>query len=372
MTDALHADGCRILYCSPPSEAPTRITFETADGERFGIVAYAFLANQRLTKNRPDDEHRLQVKYGSRDGKLHELWQDPYGLYTTLFLGINPEQRFFVGADPVLHSPTKMFISIEFKQEQADAILQTGWHAWERSRKTADAGPIEVLVGGRPERFLDYVRFERDALAEDQGQRQLLAERAGHSPLRPVEASASHPPDLVPSPARLHDLAREFELSQREVMDLIESAPRLKMAVRGWVAEEHLYRQVQGVPDVSECKRITKEGGADIALRFRGAPLTIECKNVLRNTTAAGVARVDFQRTRASKGDPCSRYYSPRDFDVVAACLHAVTERWEFRYVVPTRLAPHQRCPGKLGNNVRLDERWRSDAHRVFSEAAGL
>ena len=38
-------------------------------------------------------------------------------------------------------------------------------------------------------------------------------------------------------------------------------------------------------------------------------------------------------RTRASKADPCSRFYSPNDFDVVAACLHAVSERWEFRYV---------------------------------------
>lgn len=128
IVEALHTSGCRILFLSPPDEAPFRVTFETADGERLGIVAYAFLANQRVTTNRPADEHRFQVKYGSKDGKLHELWQDPYGLYTTLFVGIDVDHRIFVGADPILHSPTKMFISIEFKGDEVNEILRLGWH----------------------------------------------------------------------------------------------------------------------------------------------------------------------------------------------------------------------------------------------------
>jgi len=112
IVDALERDGCRIIHRPLGDQAPFRITFETPSGERLGIIAYAFLANTKLTRNRPQDEHRFQVKYGSKDGKLHALWQDPFGLYVTLFLGINPEQGFFVGADPVLHSPTKFFISV--------------------------------------------------------------------------------------------------------------------------------------------------------------------------------------------------------------------------------------------------------------------
>jgi len=178
---ALRTCGCRILRASSPAEAPFRITFETAEGERLGILAYAFLANQREIKNRPSDEHRFQVKYGKKDGELHEVWQDPYALYTTLFLGINPDQGFFVGADPVLHNPTPVFISIEFTQQDVDCVLVDGWAAWER--ESGDDGPIEVLVGGRPETFLRYVRFEREALAEDQGHRHLLAERASQRPV---------------------------------------------------------------------------------------------------------------------------------------------------------------------------------------------
>lgn len=50
---ALRDAGCTILYSSSPAEAPFRITFETPDGERLGIITYAFLANSRPTANRP-------------------------------------------------------------------------------------------------------------------------------------------------------------------------------------------------------------------------------------------------------------------------------------------------------------------------------
>jgi hypothetical protein len=367
IVEALHCSGCRILFLSPPDEAPFRVTFETPDGERLGIVAYAFLANRRVTTNRPADENRFQLKYGSKDGRLHGLWQDPYGLYTTLLVGIDVDQRIFVGADPVLHSPTRMFISIEFKQDHVEQIVRHGWHSWERDRRSIN-DPVEVLVGGRPESFLKYIRFERDAKGEDQGHRQLLAERALIVPVSGIVSSDATLPQ--PSPRRLHQLAEEFQLEEAEVFDLIEKTPRLKMAVRGWVAEEHLLRQLRGVPNVTECVRTIEEGGPDLRLRFRSVPLSIECKNVLRRTTRENLARIDFQRTRASKGDPCSRYYSPDDFHVLAACLHAVTEQWEFRYLDTRRLEAHARCPKKLSSNVKVDASWSAGPEAVLAEAA--
>src|SRR5688572_21543168 len=78
MVNALRAEGCRIIHEPDPDRAPFRITFETPSGERMGIIAYAFLATFTPTKNRPEDEHSFQVKYGAKDGRLHELWQDPY------------------------------------------------------------------------------------------------------------------------------------------------------------------------------------------------------------------------------------------------------------------------------------------------------
>jgi len=366
---ALREAGCIILKEPPATEAPFRVTFATPTGERMGIIAYAFLATITPTKNRPSDEHRFQIKYGSKDGADHHLWQDPFSLYTTLFLGINPNQGFFVGADPVLHSPTKFFISLEFKQHHVEEIKKNGWHVWERESRKGD-DPVEVLVGGTRSSFLQYVMFERQAVREDQGHRQLLAQKVGRqSPplLLQGTAGVEMPLSALPRSVEAHLLAQEFQMSEHEVLDLIGTARRLKMAVRGWVAQKHLERTLCQVPGVTECKPIEEEGGADVSLRFEGSrPIIVECKNVLRERDKNQFARVDFQRTRVSKNDPCSRYYGPGDFDVLAACLHAVTERWEFQYVRPLNLNGHKNCPGKLASNVLVDGRWATDVRDVF------
>lgn len=370
MQEALELCGCTILRVSSPAEAPFRLTFEAPDGERMGILVYAFLANAKTTRNRPADEHRFQVKYGSDDGQLHELWQDPFQLYTTLMVGINPTLGFFVGVDPVLHSPTPFFISIEFKEHHVQSILSDGWAVWERAKRWRGIDePVELLVGGTAEGFLRYVRFERAAQGLDVGHRALLADKLmGLSRLPLLTTPGSSITEI--SPRLVHQLAQEFQLAGAEILDLIQSAPRLKMAVRGWVAEVHLQRQLARLPGVVDCVRLEEEGGPDIRLQIAGGrPTLIECKNVLRGRLADGTIRVDFQRTRASKEDPCTRFYRPGDFDVVAACLHPCTERWEFRYASTGVLDPHKHCTGRLSNLVRLDARWSEDLLTILEAA---
>jgi hypothetical protein len=370
MLDGLRAAGCRILFASESGRAPFVITFETGQGERMGVVAYAFLATRTPTANRPPDERSFQIKYGSKDGKDHPLWQDPFGLFVTLLIGIDPTEGFFVAADPEQHNPTKFFIRLEFKDEHAAAIRRQGWHSWERTRRNGRlAGPIEVLVGGTKDHLLDLIRLERAAFGLAPGDRQLLADKReliGAMRMEPklvaeeVDSSAPHP------------LLRELDLEADEVLGLIAGARRLKMAVRGWVAEEHLRATLARLEGISHCERLDQEGGPDLLVRYRdGPPLTVECKNVLRviNKTRR-LPRIDFQRTRAAKSDPCSRYYAPTDFNIVAGCLHAVTERWEFRYALPGLLDCHRQCPGKLASNVLVDERWLDDPGRAFEAAA--
>ncbi|QQR75102.1 MAG: hypothetical protein IPJ17_05845 [Holophagales bacterium] len=214
MIGALEAAGCRMLRVSEAREAPFRLTFETAMGERMGVLAYAFFANSEPTKNRPPDEHRFQIKYGKKTGGLHEIWSDPYALYTTLFFGINLEQGFFVGADPARHNPTRHFISLEYKEHQVQEILRRGWHAWQREKRESGRYgfdlPVEVLVGGRSEHFLRFIRFERAAQGLDAGHRELLAEEVARDPsLIEADVPAEEvPPDFpiaarqIPSPTR--------------------------------------------------------------------------------------------------------------------------------------------------------------------------
>lgn len=375
MTGSLMAAGCKIIHCSPANKAPFVVAFETPSGERMGIVAYAFLATRTPTKNRPNDERSFQIKYGSKEGysgeNSHDLWQDPLGMFTTLLLGIDPHGDFCISADPIVHTPTKFFIRLEFKDEHADLVKRQGWHAWERVKRNTprDAPRVETLVGVTKERFLDLVRFERASRGLDPGNRLIIAEsydlRLPKSSPSPVDQS-----NEIVRAAQVHPLVQQFALSPNEIFDLIAGAHRLKMAVRGWVAEEHLRSTLSIVPGITHCERLDEEGGPDLRVAFNGGPpLTVECKNVARETDRHGNPRIDFQRTRAAKGNPCSRYYEPTEFDIVAACLHGVTNQWNFRYALPGELPPHKTCLGRITSNIRVDKQWVSDAQDVFRRA---
>lgn len=375
MSGALMAAGCKIIHSSPTDRAPFVVAFETPTGERMGIVAYAFLATRTPTKNRPADEWSFQIKYGSKaiyaDSNSHELWQDPLGMFTTLLVGIDPERRMCISADPIVHSPTKFFIRLEFKDEHAGSVQKRGWYAWERVKRNTpvDAPRIETLVGATKDRFLDLVRFERAARGLDPGNRLILAE--GHALSLPKSAVKPAPVGAeVMHRAEAHPLVKQFELSSDEILDLIAGARRLKMAVRGWVAEEHLRSVLAKVPGITHCERLDEEGGPDLRVSFRNGPLlTVECKNVSRETDREGNPKIDFQRTRAAKANPCSRYYAPTDFDIVAACLHAVTSKWDFRYALPGSLPAHKICLGRVTSNIRVDKHWVAEIEDMFKLA---
>ena len=109
-----------------------------------------------------------------------------------------------------------------------------------------------------------------------------------------------------------------------------------------------------GSPSVTE---IDEDGKPDFVAGYRGKPVRIECKNTLRRPQQ-GLAKVDFQKTRASKSDPCSRYYRSEQFEVLAACLHPITERWDFKFCPTAALAPHPRCAGHLSQHVLVNSGW--------------
>jgi hypothetical protein len=354
--EALEQRGCTVQYVSTASRAPFHIVFDMPGGERVSLLAYAFLANAKETKNRPTDEHRFQIKYGGDLSGVIDVAVDQLGITTTIFLGIDLQRKVFVAADPLMNTPSPMSRSVEFKAGNVESILADGWSAWERDRREAKTTTrrafelladvrTEVLIRGRQERLLDLILLERVARGLDPGERHLIADKFRDLPGKSAASKLSH------------KLLDELNLAPEALLDLIASASRLKMAVRGWVAESHLETYLNSIDGVSECARLQGDGKPDISLRWKGGrPLLIECKNVLRTTYAGGIPKLDFQRTRAAKSDPCSRYYSRDDFHVVAACLHPVTEQWEFRFAPTSDLPAHSHCSGRIDNNIRVDE----------------
>jgi len=207
----------------------------------------------------------------------------------------------------------------------------------------------------QPDRFMQYVAFEQIATGMEPGERLLLAERMGRK-------EASDPARLV------HPLERELGLTAVEILDLIGGAFRIKAAVRGSAAEHHLGQYLRPRVGVTHVKPIDADGEPDFEIEFRRRRLLIECKNVLRMPNAAGHPRVDFQKTRASKSDPCSRYYMRDQLRILAACLHPITERWEYRFVRTSKLLAHRTCPGRLSQNVVVTgTHWHSDLDGVIA-----
>jgi hypothetical protein len=221
-----------------------------------------------------------------------------------------------------------------------------------------------VLVGATAERFLDYIVFEREAKYEDPGQRHLLADVFETGKVPALIRGVTTTEDVESRVARME---REFELSREQVLELIDSAPRLKMAVRGWVAEEHLRVLLSETPGVTECVQLEEDGKPDFRIRYKGrGPILIECKNVLRKTDRQGLAKLEFQKTRAAKSDPCSRYYLRSYTDVAAGCMNAVTGRWDYRLKSTAQMAPHTKCQGHLNHNIRIDESWTDDVEQAL------
>ncbi len=355
---AVEGSGGRILFSSGSDTAPLFLGVEDETGRRVGVCAYVFLANRRDTRNRPADEHRLQIRYGDVNDAAwrsadHPVGFDPLGVDVTIVVGAHVEADLFVGLDPLIYTPLPLGISVFFKDAEIDEAKRTGWEVWERdnisgvrrSSPRTEFG-VETLIAFAPDRFLDYLRFERTAQA-------LRLE----PPLR-FRAATDHPVSKLAG--GIHALEGEFSLSAEEILDIIRERPRLGMAVRGGVAERHLHTALNADPEVADLRLGEQEGPPDliVAVGSGGLLVAIECKNASPTTYADGTPKVETQKTRASKGDPKSRLYDPGQFDVVAACMYGPWRRWEFRYKRSDRLDRDRTHPDRIAPIQRIDASW--------------
>ncbi|GMV44595.1 MAG: hypothetical protein AMXMBFR64_63110 [Myxococcales bacterium] len=347
--DALVASGARIVTDADPNWAPLVFHILTPRGEALELICYAFHANRYRQGGRPKDEHRFQIKYGSDFHRYHDIFIASGRSAVTLMFGVHEDAGIFVAVDPTMHNPTWFSTSIELKDHHIDEA-QRGWAGWERERKAGgrrkapppraeeESWMTEVLLGFTPENFLRYVQFERLATGLDPGERLLTIDRLA----------------TVPEGTGLHPLERELGMTAPQILDMIGDAFRLKVAVRGGAAEYHLRKHLEAIPGMSSVELIDQDGKPDFRVVYGDRPpVFVECKNVLRRQPG-GVTRVDFQRTRAAKGEPCSRYYKPDDFQLLAACLHPISEKWDFRFASTGSLPAHPKCPGRLSDKVTV------------------
>jgi len=354
---AIESSGGKVLYASPRARAPFFFGVQTERGERLGLLIYPARFLKRSTGGRSADENRGQLRFGSEvswAAEEHPVAFDVAGVDITMILGIDPERDLFIGLDPRLWNPMPLGISFYAKDDDLQSMGDAGWHTWEkdnhagsrRDSARSESG-LESVTAFAGRRFLDYARFERAAtdLGLDTSLRLGAAEAF----------AAGTAEDSSPT----HALEREFDVSSRELLDIIGGRARLQVAVRGGVAEHHLEKLFLSDPGVATVSRRDRDGEPDFDVELAdGRRYVVECKNVSPTRYADGTIRVEVQKTRASKNDPASRYYRLTEFDVVAACLFSATRRWEFRYARSIDLDQHKDYPDRLAPMQRVDDRW--------------
>jgi hypothetical protein len=348
--DAVTRSGGQVVTQPDLTHAPFELDVALPAGETIHLICYAFTANKYRQGGRPTDEHRFQVKYGSEFDAYHRLYLPRSRAEVTLFFGVHLEEGLFIACDPAMHEWTRFSRSVEFKTPDLREAQRASWHGWERERShVRRKAPLpqedcrtEILLAFTPERFLDYVALERRAQGIDPGERLLLIERW---------SEVASPTAIGVGPGK-HALEHELGLPANGILDLIAGAFRLHVAVRGAAANHHLTARLRQSTALSSVTSMDKDGQPDLSLIYKGRPFLVECKNVLRKPATDLAPRVDFQKTRASKNDPCSRYYKPSQFQVLAACLHPLTVKWEYRFCATRDLAPHPRCAGRLSDRV--------------------
>jgi hypothetical protein len=368
---AVSASGGRVLYASSPQSVPVFIAAEDASGHRQGLMVYPFRVTRQQIRNRPSDEVRGQLRYGSEgswNSDDHWIARDVAGVDTTLLLGVYLDGPTLVGLDPALYDPLPLGISAAYmKDRHVEAVRRDGWHVWEREnhagrRRAAPraAGGIETLIAFAPGRLLDYAALERGAtsLGLDPPLRHAAA----------MDAAAASPVERGLQTS-LHSLENSFNLSAHEILDIIHTRMRLEVAVKGGVAEHHLQKRLQDDPLVDSVNRLDEDAQPDFdVLTVDRRRVLVECKNASPDPYANGDFKVEVQKTRATRDDPAGRLYRPDQFDVVAACIYSATRRWEFRYKRTPLLARHHTHQDRLAALHRVDGTWHGTLQAALEE----
>ncbi|MGC0142650.1 MULTISPECIES: hypothetical protein [Micrococcales] len=357
LLDAVRASGGRVLYASDPHRAPVYLGVQLSSDERIGMLVYPFRVTRNSIKNRPDDEVRGQLRYGAEESwkREHPLGRDVAGVDVTMILGVDLADGVILGLDANLWDPLPMGISFYAKDAEIMQAKASGWHVWEKINRTGTKRSeprsptnLETVVAFTPDRLIDYARLERRATS-------LRLD----PPLRYSAAVALADETAVDELPRRHVLEEQFALTSEQILDIIGGRNRLSVAVRGGVAEYHLEHLLESSPDISAVERLDVDAMHDFnVILADGRLMRVECKNASPKTSASGSFKVEVQKTRASKGDPASRFYPVDGFDVVAACLFSPTGRWEFRYGLTSRMSRHKDFPDRLAPIQTITDDW--------------
>jgi hypothetical protein len=130
-----------------------------------------------------------------------------------------------------------------------------------------------------------------------------------------------------------HPVERLLNASARDILDALENGFRARADLKGKLAELFMSRHLDGLQRdgvIDRYEWFDLDGVPDFTIWFADDTfIRLEVKNV---RSGMGALRAETQKTRASRGDPMSRYYRVDQFDVLAACLYNRTAQWDYLF----------------------------------------
>lgn len=160
-----------------------------------------------------------------------------------------------------------------------------------------------------------------------------------------------------------HPLETAYGLSAGEILDAVSKRFRLRAALEGAVAEVQMERHIEALLG-SSIQRYTShdlDGQPDFSIWLPNIekPLRAECKNIRESSKKGGEAyrqggkivayKVETQKTRASQGDPTSRFYGVDQFEILGVCLGKKTGNWtDIVYAKVADLEKHSKHLNKI------------------------
>ena len=173
LRDTLTRSGCDLLRVEGADQGGFRLSFEDGLHRRSGICGLLFqLRSAGTERDRVVTTLRLPDSIACGPGS-----RDPFGLHTSVLLGVEPARGLFVAFDPARHFSEDEPLRVSISARAIRVTQERGWHSWLREgweRRAFDFA--EALVGFRSAHLLAYLEFERIAAGIDTGHRSLLAD----------------------------------------------------------------------------------------------------------------------------------------------------------------------------------------------------